>query len=262
MNKMKPVQTISLIAVSLILWSFNPFQKKITVFSIGDSTMCNYGTSDNYPLRGWMMMMGPMFNDKVVVNNAASSGRSSKSFREEGRWKKVIEEVQPGDYVFIQFGHNDEKKDSARHTDARTSFRQNLLNYVNETQAKGAHPVLVTSIVRRQFDSTTGKLADTHGDYVTVVRELAEKINIPLIDLNKKTAQMVEGMGAEASKKLYLYLAPGQHAKAPGGKKDDTHLCEYGAIQFAELAAESLIELNLPLARYLIPGRKGQRLNN
>ena len=244
--------------VCLSLVAFTPTHKKITIFSIGDSTMADYDIEKwsrdnggtNYPLRGWMMMMPQFVKNDVVVQNAAISGISSKSFRDEGAWQKVIDHVKPGDYVFIQFGHNDEKPDSANHTDARTTFRQNLINYVTETRAKRGNPVLFTSLVRRKFDNN-GKLVDTHGDYVTVVRELAKEINVPLVDLNKMMGDLVQNLGPEESKKLYLYIPAGLFSKLPEGKKDDTHLCVYGATKIAELAVNEIKRLQLPLAKHL-----------
>ena len=244
--------------ICLGLVAFIPAHRKITVFSIGDSTMADYNIDEwsknnggkNYPLRGWMMAMPQLVKKDVVIQNAAISGISSRSFRDEGAWQKVIDQVKPGDYVFIQFGHNDEKPDSANHTDARTSFRRNLMNYVAETRAKGGNPILFTSLVRRKFDNN-GKLVDTHGDYVTVVRELATEINVPLIDLNKLMGDLVQNLGPEESKKLYLYIEPGLFTKLPEGKKDDTHLCEYGATKVAELAVKEIKRLKLPLGSYL-----------
>ena len=238
--------------------AFKPVHKKITIFSIGDSTMADYDINEwsknnggkNYPLRGWMMAMPQFVKKDVIIHNAAISGISSKSFRDEGAWQKVIDQVKPGDYVFIQFGHNDEKPDSASHTDARTSFRQNLINYVSETQSKGGNPVLFTSLVRRKFDAN-GKLVDTHGDYVTVVRELAAELKVPLIDLNKLMGDLVQQMGMEESKKLYLYIDSGLFTKLPEGKKDDTHLCEFGATKVAQLAVKEVKRLKLPLGSYL-----------
>lgn len=218
---------------------------KLTIYSIGDSTMCNMPTTDNFPGRGWMQMIAPFFDSQTTINNMAASGRSSKSFRGEGKWAKVIAKVQPGDYVFIQFGHNDEKPDTLRHTDAETTFRQNIINYVNEVKAKNAHPVLFTSITRRRFDKS-GKLIDTHGKYVSVIRELAPELNVPLVDLNKKTTEMVQELGPEESKKLYINVGPGVTPKLPKGRNDDTHLCIYGATKVAGLAAQELKALNLP----------------
>jgi len=242
----------------LVLVAFKPVHKKITIFSIGDSTMADYDINEwsknnggkNYPLRGWMMAMPQFVKKDVIIHNAAISGISSKSFRDEGAWQKVIDQVKPGDYVFIQFGHNDEKPDSASHTDARTSFRHNLINYVSETQSKGGNPVLFTSLVRRKFDAN-GKLVDTHGDYVTVVRELAAELKVPLVDLNKLMGDLVQQMGMEESKKLYLYIEPGLFTKLPEGKKDDTHLCEFGATKVAQLAVKEVRRLKLPLGNYL-----------
>ena len=242
----------------LILVAFKPVHEKITIFSIGDSTMADYDINEwsknnggkNYPLRGWMMAMPQFVKKDVIIHNAAISGISSKSFRDEGAWQKVIDQVKPGDYVFIQFGHNDEKPDSASHTDARTSFRRNLINYVSETKSKGGNPVLFTSLVRRKFDAN-GKLVDTHGDYVTVVRELAAELKVPLVDLNKLMGDLVQQMGMEESKKLYLYIEPGLFTKLPEGKKDDTHLCEFGATKVAQLAVKEVRRLKLPLGNYL-----------
>ncbi|WP_221887892.1 rhamnogalacturonan acetylesterase [Chitinophaga polysaccharea] len=240
-------------ALCLLLCSFIPQQKKINIFSIGDSTMCDYdekylssfGGSSLYPIRGWMQMAREYFNGPVIIHNAARSGRSSKSYRSEGHWQKVIDSVQQGDYVFIMFGPNDQKSDTARHTDPRTTYRQNLIGYINETRAKGAHPVLFTSIVRRKF-GTNGKLEDTLGDYIPVVRELAAEMKVPLVDLYKKSGELVESYGPEESKKLFVYIRPGVFPKLPEGKQDDTHLNERGATEIAGLAVSELKALGLP----------------
>jgi len=234
-------------------------QKKITLYSIGDSTMADYDIEqlskenggENYPLRGWMMELSQFFNGNILIKNFAVSGRSSKSFRNEGHWKKVMDNLQPGDYVFIQFGHNDSKiDDSTRYTDPGTSFRQNIINYVKETKEKGAHPVLFTSIVRRAFDDEK-KLKDTHGQYVKVVRELASEMNVPLIDLNRKTEEFVSALGPEKSKEFFLFIKPGLFAKLPNGLEDNTHLSEWGALKVAALAIDGMKELKLPIIQYL-----------
>jgi lysophospholipase L1-like esterase len=247
----------ALILALASLLSFTKNDRKVHIFSIGDSTMCDFSQKylsqfggEGYPIRGWMQMAPQFFTDKVEIHNAALSGRSSKSFRDEGHWKPVIDSVQAGDYVFIMFGGNDQKPDSQRHSDPHTTFRQNFINYINETRAKGAHPVLFTSIVRRKFDDK-GKLVDTYGDYVTVVRELAAEMKVPLVDLYKKTWDLVEGMGPEESKKLFLYVPPGRFTKLPEGKKDDSHLNIEGATEVARLAAQGLKELHLEISTYI-----------
>ncbi len=248
---------ITSVALLFLLNSFKNQQRKITIYSIGDSTMCDFSSSylaqfggENYPIRGWMQIMPQFFNGDVVVHNAARSGRSSKSFRTEGHWKPVIEQVKAGDYIFIMFGANDQKPDTARHTDPTTTYRQNLLNYIKETKAKGAYPILFTSLVRRNFGKD-GKLVDTYGEYVATVRSLAKETNVPLIDLNQKSADLVTKYGPEESKKLFLYIEPGKFSKLPEGKKDDSHLCVFGATEIARLAAQGLKEVKSPLATYL-----------
>lgn len=243
--------------VCLSFLCFKNEPQKVTIYSIGDSTMCNYTHKylaqfggDNYPQRGWMQMMPQFFNDNVIIQNAARSGRSSKSFKDEGLWKQVLDKVKPGDYVFIMFGGNDQKPDSVRHTEPRTTYKQNMLNYVNDTRAKGAYPILFTSIVRRTFGKN-GKLEDTYGDYIETIRDLAKEANIPLVDLYKKTWDVVESYGPEDSKKLFLYIQPGKFTKLPQGKQDDAHLNILGATKVAELAAQGLKEIRSPLAGYL-----------
>lgn len=242
---------LTLIGIFLMVCGFNAQKDKITLYSIGDSTMSKTNTADNYPGRGWMQMIDQFFDGSINIVNQGASGRSSKSYRNEGLWNKVIDRVKPGDYVLIQFGHNDEKEDTLRHTDPQTTFKQNMGNYVNEVRAKKANPILLTSIVRRNFDKN-GKLVDTHGQYVSVIRDLAKEMNVPLIDLNKKTGELVESLGPEESKKLYMYIAPEVTPKLPKGKKDDTHLCEAGALKVAELAVQGLKEIKSPLTKYLV----------
>ena len=223
---------------------------KITIYTIGDSTMANKDTLNKNPERGWVQMLSLFFDDQITVDNRAKNGRSSKSFITEGLWQSVYSSLKPGDYVFIQFGHNDAKPDTARHTDPRTTYRANLIRYIKETQSKGAYPVLLTSIVRRKFDAA-GKLEDTHGEYLTVVRELAKEMNVPLIDMEQESRKLVEQLGPEVSKRLYLWLEPGIYEKFPNGSKDDTHLNEYGATRMAKIAIEQLNKLNLGIAGHI-----------
>ena len=126
--------------------------KSTTIFVIGDSTAANKDTTGGKVERGWAMMLQDCFDsDYIVVDNHAVNGRSSKSFLEEGRWDKVLERIKPGDYVIIQFGHNDEKPKADRHTDPGSTFDDNLARYVRETREKGGIPVLMNSVVRRNF---------------------------------------------------------------------------------------------------------------
>lgn len=114
--------------------------KTTTVFVIGDSTAAEKSGFRKSPERGWGMVLQGCFDDKILVDNHAVNGRSSKSFLDEGKWQKVLDRMKPGDYVLIQFGHNDEKPKADRHTDPGTTFDAHLARYVNETRAKGAYP--------------------------------------------------------------------------------------------------------------------------
>ena len=231
-----------------ILFAGCSSSKLITVYTIGDSTMANK-KAEVYPETGWGQQFQNYFDSKVRVSNHAVNGRSTKSFIDEGRWKAVCDSLKRGDYVFIQFGHNDEKVDKpAVYTDPETSYRQNLEKYISETRAKGATPVLLTPIVRRKFDES-GKLVDTHGKYPGAVREVAANLKVKLIDMQVLTHALISSLGDEPSKKMYLWTAP--DLKFPDGRKDDTHLTVEGAKTFAVLVAEELKKVNLPLSRHV-----------
>ncbi|MDP3432858.1 MAG: rhamnogalacturonan acetylesterase [Bacteroidota bacterium] len=222
-------------------------ENRITVFTIGDSTMANK-KAEVAPETGWCQVF-PEFVDKTVeIKNRAVNGRSTKSFISEGRWKAVLDSLHTGDYVFIQFGHNDQKnQDSTRYTEPFTSYRINLERFVRETRAKGATPILFTSIVRRKFEN--GFLTDTHGNYPAVVRLIAAEMNVPLVDLQLLTAATVNALGDEVSKQIYLWTSPTD--KFPEGRKDDTHLSVEGASLVAKLAAQQLMLLDNSLAKQI-----------
>ena len=222
--------------------------KLITIYTIGDSTMANK-RAEVYPETGWGQVFQNYFDSKVKVSNHALNGRSSKSFIDEGYWKVVHDSQRRGDYVLIQFGHNDEKADKpAVYTDPQTSYRQNLEKYITETRAKGATPILLTSIVRRKFDES-GKLVETHRKYPDAVREVAANFKVNIIDMQLLTRNIVSSLGNEASKKLYLWTSPDQ--KFPEGRKDDTHLSVDGAKTFAGLAAGEVAKMKTHLARHV-----------
>lgn len=226
--------------------------ERVRVFMIGDSTMADKPLADN-PERGWGQLFPTVFTDRVEIKNHAVNGRSTKSFIDEKRWDAVRAELQAGDWVFIQFGHNDEKsEDPTRYAAPQTAYRANLTRFVNETRAKGAQPVLLTPVMRRRFDAQ-GKFFDTHGEYPGVVRSLAKELNVPLIDLHQTSRVLIEQHGVEGSKKLFLWIEPGQYKSLPEGKKDDTHFSDYGATQMAELVAADLRRLQLGLAQQLKP---------
>jgi len=252
-KEMKSFIKFSSILAAILFTAFMQPSGKITVYTIGDSTMANKDTANCNPERGWAQGLQEFFDaDRVVVENHAVNGRSSKSFFDEGRWKPIVDKLKPGDYVFIQFGHNDEKsEDPKRYTDPKGSYRDFLTMYVNETRAKGANPVLMTSIARRKYTPGSPLPVDTHGEYTMAVRELATQLDVPVIDMAERTGRMLLSIGPEEAKRLYMWLEPGQSPRYPDGLQDDTHLNEFGAFRFAQLAVGGMRELRLPLSRYL-----------
>jgi len=253
LNK-KKTKLLGLIALLFLAGSFahRSFQAEITVFMIGDSTMADKPDAAAInPERGWGQLFPTFFNEKVAVKNRAVNGRSTKSFIAEGRWAAILEELSSGDYVFIQFGHNDTKEtDPVRYTNPYSGYRRNLEKFVRETRAKGAFPVLLSPITRRNFNEQ-GVLVDTHGAYPFVMRMLAIEMDVPFIDLQLKTEDYINALGPEKSKEVYLWVEPGQYERFPDGKRDNTHLTLAGATEYARLAVEGIVELGLPLAGYL-----------
>ena len=218
---------------------------------IGDSTMANKKYQST-PERGWGMVLACFFDDEVEIDNHAVNGRSSKSFIDEGRWQKVIDNVKPGDYVFIQFGHNDEKPQPERHTDPGTTFDANLRRFVEETRQRGGIPVLFNAVVRRNFqiveekndddeklrliDAKTAPLVkegdtlrDTHGAYLDSPRNVAHETGCAFVDANLITHNLEQSLGREESKKLHMWYKPGEHPMLPDGRRDNTHYNIYGS---------------------------------
>nr|WP_092673082.1 glycosyl hydrolase family 28 protein [Hymenobacter arizonensis] len=227
-------------------------EPKTQIFLVGDSTMSEKADLTK-PERGWGMEFGQYFDGSVTIRNTAVNGRSTKSFLREGRWAKVLEELKPGDWVFIQFGHNDSKaEDSVRSAPAQTLYRQLLTKYVQEAKKKGANPVLLTPVGRRYFDDK-GKRKDDHGAYPSVVREVAKAQKVPLIDLHEKSWAMYSAMGEEGTRPLFWSYLNGYYQPNPvaPAKNDNTHFSEYGATRVAQLVAQSVKEQNLALASRL-----------
>lgn len=219
-------------------------QNKVTVFLIGDSTCANKKPHER-PETGWGEMLSLYFNSSVIIDNHAVNGQSTKSFIEEGRWKRILDKIQPGDYVFIQFGHNDANHTRANlFTKPEEEFKTNLMRYIKETREKSAHPIILTSIARRKFDKD-GKIVSTLEEYTAMTRELVKSNNVPLIDMEKKTAHLLEELGYEGSKKLYMWVSKEDFPYLKTDKEDSTHTREKGAYRFAALVVEGLEELNI-----------------
>ena len=270
---MRTIKRFTLLAVLLALFVAAKQDKTTTIFVIGDSTAANKDISKGKLERGWAMALQCYFDDNIVVDNHAVNGRSSLSFFNEGRWDKVLEKMKPGDYVIIQFGHNDEKPKADRHTDPGSTFDYMLARYVRETREHGGIPVLMNCVVRRNFfvnapendddeklRTQTFKdgvkmvegdtLIDTHGLYRVAPRDVAQRMNVHFVDANQITHDLEQGLGTEASKKLHMWFLPGTEPSEPKGKQDNTHYSVYGAHLVASLLADALCEEIPVLKKY------------
>ncbi|HYW10794.1 MAG TPA: rhamnogalacturonan acetylesterase, partial [Longimicrobium sp.] len=207
----------------LLAWLLAAFalERPVTVFVAGDSTAAQKLVTKR-PETGWGERLQQHFDiDAVRVLNHARNGRSTRTFISEGRWQAVVDELRPGDYVLIQFGHNDGSRDKVDRYTPPADYRRNLARFVAEARAKGANPVLLTPVVRRRFDSA-GAFYGTHGEYPDLVRAVAAELRVPLIDMHQGSERVLREYGTERSRALFLHLAPGEDANYPDGLRDDT----------------------------------------
>lgn len=218
------------------------------IFLIGGSTMADFPAG--HPKPGWGQMLPQFFKDPAMIRNHARSGRSSKSFIEQGLWDKVVAEIQAGDYLIMCWGTNDSSSDPARKTDPRTTFRANLLRFIAETRAKGATPILATQVAHRRWNEQ-GQWNETVSEYAQVNRELAASEQVPLMELYELTTALEQSHGVEGSIKLHAHLEPGTNEFFPEGLKDNTHYSAYGATRVAALAVQEFRRLNLPFCAWL-----------
>jgi lysophospholipase L1-like esterase len=221
---------------------------KTTVYLIGDSTMANKEIKA-FPETGWGMPFAYFFDSTIIVDNRAKNGRSTQSFITEGLWEPVVNMLKEGDYVFVQFGHNDEVPTKKSYTPP-DQFKTNLAKFVTETRNKKAVPILITPVARRMFDSA-GRILETHTLYAQLVKDVATQYQVPLIDLDQKSQQLLTQFGPEASKYLYNYLSPGENPHYPEGKEDNTHFSELGARKMAEIVLKEIKNLRLGLVDHI-----------
>ncbi len=244
----------NLVILFLVLSGFSFFlpEKKVTIFLVGDSTMANKPLEEN-PERGWGMYFPKYLTGDVEVQNHAVNGRSTKSFINEHRWDTVMSRLKPGDFVLIQFGHNDQKvDDSNRSAPAHSLYKDNLTRFVNDVRNRGGFPVLITPVMRRKFDAE-GKFVDQHGDYPAVVKEIAAMMNVFLIDLHRSSEELIVKEGVKGSRRFFLNI-PANHFKNYKGKEEDnTHFSDYGAASVASLVCADIKKQGMPIARYLRP---------
>jgi len=221
-------------------------KRPVHIFLAGDSTVANCPPHEA-PMAGWGQVFQSFFTDDVKVHNHAKGGASTNSFIEEGRLETILESIQPGDYLFIQFGHNDQKLYG---TEAFTTYQSYLTEYIRGAREKGAIPILITSVHRRNFDEND-TLANTLGDYPKSMMQLAEKEDVQLIDLWSKTAKLYQSLGVEGSKQLFTWFEANENPNYPDGIKDNTHFCETGALEVGKLVIEGIKELRLHISSFI-----------
>ena len=223
---------------------------QITVYLAGDST-CAIKLPEKRPETGWGEMMQQYFDPgKVLIDDRAQNGRSTKTFISEGRWQAIVDKLKKDDFVFVQFGHNDESKDKGERYTPPDAYRANLIRFIADVRGKKANIVLMTPVMRRKFDKD-GNFVDTHGEYPDIVRAVAKEQKVPLIDMHRKSEVVIKKYGVEGSRALFLQLKPGENPNYPKGVEDNTHFRPAGAEEMAKLAVEGIREDKLRLRKYL-----------
>jgi lysophospholipase L1-like esterase len=214
-----------------------------TIFWAGDSTVAaNYYTT--YPQTGIGQAFPLYIKGSYYVKNYGKNGRSTKSFIDEGRLDRIESEIGEGDFLFIQFGHNDEKiKDPSRYTEPFTSFIDNLGKFIAVAREHGAYPVLITPLERRCFDENGVLTQGEHGDYVEGMKQAAVRYNVPLIDLYEKSRESLKAAGESKSRRWYMFFEEGMYDNYPNGSKDNTHQRYDGAVHWAGIIADGLKNL-------------------
>ncbi len=252
--------------ISLTYSTVTVAQSKLKIILAGDSTVATYNAKVR-PLAGWGEFLPFCFDKNVTVINYATGGASTRTFKDWGKWAKVIKAANKGDYIFIQFAHNDEKAHTVKkYTDPDTTYQDNLKSYIKEARAVGAIPVLITPPVRLIYDKKTKKLKESHiqslwhapagtratsTTYHDAMRKVAQETNTPLLDLNKISREKIEALPSyEIMKTYYRFVKPG-HKNYPKGIKDITHFSIKGAALMAKCLADEMRRINLPIAKYL-----------
>lgn len=222
-----------------------------TIFLCGNSTVVDQA---NEPWASWGQMVPRFLNDKIAVANYAESGLTAKSFIGGKRLDKIMTQIKAGDYLFFEFGHNDQKEKFAG-SGAYYSFAYYLKQFIDKARSKGAKPVLVTPTCRRRFEK--GKIRNTHGDYPAIIREIAAREKLPVIDLQDMTMTMVNAFGESESKALYVHYPMGTFECQVKELKDDTHFSTFGAYEVAKCVIEGIKKAGLPIVQYIRSDYKG-----
>jgi len=241
------MQHLSILFLILVLGCKQ--HSKPTLYMIGDSTMANKEKL-YLPERGWGQLFPQFFTDDIVIENHAKNGRSSRSFIYEGRWDSVYAKLKHGDFVLIQFGHNDGNVEKTERYATLVEYEYNLRKFVSDTRSKKVVPILATPVARRRFNEKN-IFYDTHGEYPDIVRRIALDLHVPLIEMHYKSMALFEQLGSEKTKEIFLHIEPNVCDSLPDGKIDNTHFSEYGATTIAKIAVVEIQEKIPELALYL-----------
>ena len=248
--KLRQMKQLFLLTILIMMVGCQPFDKhKNVIYLVGDSTMATK-KEDRRPETGWGEMLPNYFQNGVQIENHAVNGRSTKSFRDEGRWQTIVNKLQKNDMVFIQFGHNDSKVNSPDRYASPTQYYQNLIDFVEDVQSKDAIPVILTLVVRRRFNDD-GQLYRSHGDYPEMARKAAAEKGVVLIDMQAKSEKLLIETGESDSEMLYLWLDEGVNDNYPEGVADNTHFSAAGAEIMAGLVVEGIKNTDLAINKYL-----------
>lgn len=220
---------------------------KPVVYLVGDSTMQTY---DPYwkPQAGWGQMLPDFFSDAVEIKNHSIGGRSSKSFLFQGRLDEILRVIRPGDYLLVQFGHNDATISNPERYASPADYKNYLKTYIDGAQQRGATPIMITPVGRRDFNAGTGKFNVSFPEYVQAMKEVVAEKEVLMIDLSKRSVEYYDSIGPEAALSVFLHVPAGIYQAFPNGATDNTHFQEYGAIQLARIVADAVRELDIPLA--------------
>ena len=212
------------------------------IFWAGDSTV-KHNRANTYPQTGIGQVFNLYLKSDVEIHNHAENGRSTKSFISEGRLDEIDKRIKEKDFLFIQFGHNDQKEDIDRRTEAFTSYQENLRQFINIARKHGAYPVLITPLSRRIFNKEGIIKNHSHMEYPNAMKEVSKELGVPCIDLSEKSWELISRTGDLNSKKWFMHLKLNEYKNYPEGMEDNTHLKYEGAVAMAGLVAEGLKEL-------------------
>ena len=249
MNRLFAYFSLSLVLIGAM--AFKQRRSPVTVWMIGDSTMCMYEPS-RAPVTGWGMPFATFFDKELRFENRAKGGRSTRTFISEDRWRPIADSIVAGDYVLMQFGHNDEAKEE-KYKDRYTpvpDYKLNLTKFITETRRKAGIPVLITPVSRMKFDKQN-KAQETHAAYTAAVYEVGKMLQVPVIDLDSASRELFDQLGPERTKMLFMQIEPGINPIYPEGQKDNTHFNELGARRIAELVLHEMQAQKLTLVDFI-----------